>query len=196
MRCTFAVAASTALLALLCGCRRTQTTSIAAGGPAIIADPVGPGAGCADERAATAQSVLQRSGRAAGWPATVRLVQLLGLPWRPRRRRHGPEPARSGLALRQSRRSDLRLHRAWPLAGHAGVGHEDSGCANMGAGRLHQDPWARRRSRTRRSSPRTKRCRIRRRTRTGRWSRRRARGDARWFARHRATSLRSPAACC
>ena len=30
------------ILVLACGCRRTQTTSISAGGPAITADPVGP----------------------------------------------------------------------------------------------------------------------------------------------------------
>ena len=72
---------------------------------------VGPLPGPDQESAAADQPVRPEHDRDVGGPRAVRPNELLRLPRRPRWRRHGAEPARRGLAVRQHRRADLQHHR-------------------------------------------------------------------------------------
>ena len=88
---------------------------------------------CAHESLSINDPVALQDGRQA-----LQLVQLLRLPWRPRGRRHGSEPARQRLALWRPRRPDLRLDRPRPLQRYALRGEPKSRKNRYGSWCLHQ----------------------------------------------------------
>jgi len=86
-----------------------------------------------------AQSLCgQRGGRHRG-AAVVRAIQLLGLSWRTRRRRHGSEPPRQSLDLRQQRCPTVGRHHRGPLGRNAGVGRPHSAGPDVEDHYVHPD---------------------------------------------------------
>ena len=100
--------------------------------------------GCrADSRSAdvvqrAGESVRERSNGDGRRATTVRPLQLFRMSWRARRWRHGTEPARRRLDLRQQRRTDLQLDRGGTRARDAVVADPPDSGSDVEARRLHQ----------------------------------------------------------